>query len=141
MGSVWRVEWHVEGGARGGARPSQKPSPLPNVPGPDMELDTALPGHILTLLQGSLARSVLGGGCGRVSVAGTFWLGWPRRAHGPQRCWTCFGALVTSVQPRVDCAGHWAGSVADEGSSLTSTTSTVSLVARQGVVPLGLPKP
>lgn len=141
MGSVWRVERRVEGGARGGAGPSQKPSLLPSVPGPDTKLDIALPGHVLTLLQGPLARSVLAGGCGRVSGAGTFWLGWPRRARGPQRLWTCFGALATSVQPRVDCARHWAGSVADEGSSLTSTTSTVSLVARQGVVPLGPPKP
>lgn len=117
MGSVWRVERRVEGGARGGAGPSQKPSLLPSVPGPDTRLDIALPGHVLTLLQGPLARSVLAGGCGRVSGAGTFWLGWLRRARGPQRLWTCFGALATSVQPRVDCARHWAGSVADEGSS------------------------
>ncbi|KAF6269711.1 hypothetical protein mRhiFer1_009690 [Rhinolophus ferrumequinum] len=102
---VWRVE------------PGEGPAPPRNLPhcpvSPALTLlGTALPGHILTFLQGPLARSVLGGGCGWVPRAGTSWLGWPRRAHGPQMPWTCFGALGWQCP--------------DEGSSLTRATSAVS---------------
>lgn len=57
----WEGVWRVE--------PGEGPAPPRNLPHCPESLaltllGTALPGHILTFLQGPLARSVLSGGCG-----------------------------------------------------------------------------
>lgn len=59
------------GWSQGRGRPLPETFPIAQCLRPDTVLGTALPGHILTFLQGPLARSVLGGGCGWVPRAGT----------------------------------------------------------------------
>lgn len=112
------------GWSQGRGRPLPETFPMAQCLRPDPVLGTALPGHILTFLQGPLARSVLGGGCGWVPRAGT---SWPTNALDVFWC-TGLGVSrrgVISNQDhlsRVNCLHH-------------------GLVARQGMVPLGPPKP
>lgn len=138
----WCAGWEggVEGSAGGGANPSQKPSLFAQAHGdlwaPAL-VGTALPGHALTFLQGPPARTVLGRGCHQVPYAvatRTALPAWRRLEgpRGPQRPCTCRARVHLRAAMSVDCAGHWAGRVAEEGLSLTRTTSAASATFSAG---------
>lgn len=109
---------------------------VPSVTGPDTLVGKALPGRLLSFIQGPLARSVPGGSCCQLPCAGTTKTALPAPwrprslqptgpAHGLVRRvlgWACGRGRVTSNQDHLSCV-------------------TAFLVARQSVVPLGPPKP
>lgn len=127
------------------------PETFPVHRSPSTLVDIALKGYILTFPQGPPASSVLGRGCCQVSCAGTtrtafLALQRPRRAprsRGPAG----FGAHISQCSPECGCTRHWAGNVTKEGSSLTRPPLLcwllllLGLVARQGIISLGPPRP
>lgn len=109
----------VEGRPRGGADPSQNP-PFAQCHRPNTLVATALPGHILTFIQGPLARSVMGGSGCQLPCAGITRTAPPRLSRGREAC--------SPQRPHMArCAGFWAECVAEGGSHLTRTILAASL--------------